>query len=145
MKKLSLLLSLGLLALPYSALQAGTVYKWVDAQGTVHYSDKKPNDQAQKLTVKSSGQTVTAPDPHAQLDELNRQQEIEQVAKAQAAEIAEEQKLRKTNCEAARKGLETLNNHARVKIEENGNQRYLTPEEIVDRRQQFEQIVADNC
>lgn len=145
MKKLKLLLSLGLLALPCTGLLADSVYKWVDEHGTVHYSDKKPHSQAQTLSVKSGKATSTAPDPYAQLDELNRQQEADQIAQAQAAEAAEEQQRRKAACEAAQRGLETLTNHARVRVEENGNLRYLTPEEIVETRERYQQIAADNC
>jgi len=145
MKSLKLLLSLSLLALPCTGLLADGIYKWVDEQGTVHYSDKKPHSQAQSLTIRSTGQIATPPDPHAQLSEVQRQKEIEQIAQTQAAEVAEEQKQRQTACESARQGLETLKNHARVRIEENGNQRYLTPEEIVDARAKFQQAVTDHC
>lgn len=145
MKNLKLLLSLSLLALPCTGLLADGIYKWVDEQGTVHYSDKKPHTQAQTLTIRSSGQVATPPDPHAQLSEVQRQQDIDQIAQAQAAEAAEEQKQRQAACESARQNLETLANHARVRVEENGSQRYLTPEEIVDSRAKFQQIIADNC
>jgi hypothetical protein len=55
--------SLAAAALPCAAALAGngttTVYKWVDAQGVVHYSDQ-PHPNAQKLEIQGA-QTFAAP------------------------------------------------------------------------------------
>jgi hypothetical protein len=34
---------------------------------------------------------------------------------------------------------------ARIRVDENGEMRYLTPEEIDAKRQEFEDLAAENC
>jgi Domain of unknown function (DUF4124) len=49
------LLLLGLLSLIFQGVQAGELYKWTDAQGKVHFSDKPPKPSvgtAQTVEVK---------------------------------------------------------------------------------------------
>ncbi|CAN0602463.1 unnamed protein product, partial [Ectocarpus sp. 12 AP-2014] len=38
-----------------------------------------------------------------------------------------------------------LERNSRIRVEENGEQRYLSPEEIQEQRQKFEDIASENC
>jgi hypothetical protein len=59
------LASLGLLCVPALAQNGTTtVYKWVDAQGVVHYSDQ-PHPNAQKLEVRGAQTFSAMPAPQA--------------------------------------------------------------------------------
>ena len=60
------LAALGLLASVALADNAGrtTVYRWVDAQGVVHYSDQ-PHPNAQKLEIRGAQTFATLPAPQA--------------------------------------------------------------------------------
>lgn len=51
--------SLLLLALLFSPLAGAAVYKWTDAEGTVHYSEEKPDEQA--VTEMTIQQTPALP------------------------------------------------------------------------------------
>ena len=45
----------------------------------------------------------------------------------------------------ARSNLEVINSNARIRVEENGETRYLSPEEIEQQRQKFQEIADENC
>ena len=38
-----------------------------------------------------------------------------------------------------------INSNARIRVEENGETRYLSPEEIEQQRQKFQEIADENC
>jgi len=38
-------------ALTLSAVASAAVYKWVDAEGRVHYSDRPPSEEAQIVSI----------------------------------------------------------------------------------------------
>ena len=66
----------------------------------------------------------------------------------QGAETAVEEarrKQREANCATARSNLDVIDRNARIRIEENGEQRYLSPEEIAEKRAEFERIAEENC
>lgn len=76
---------------------------------------------------------------------MNEQQaENDQSRKVSAAEEAR-QKQRAANCKTARNNLSLIRSGSRIKIEENGEERFLTPEEIAEKRTQFEEIAELNC
>lgn len=87
---------------------ARDVYKWIDANGKVHYGDR-PAAAAEKIEVR-----VTEPVPDedsAARDEKTRrllkQLEQERAEDAEArAQVAEERAVRRTNCLKARDLLE---------------------------------------
>lgn len=64
--------------------------------------------------------------------------------KVSAAEEAR-QKQRAANCKTARTNLSLISSSGRIRVEEDGEQRYLTPEEIAEKREQFEEIAELNC
>ena len=146
----SLFLSFVLTALPAGALLAGNVYKWVDENGIVPYTDQKPNErEAEKLNVRTTqgrpDSAASADDPSAAVEDLNRQQEIQELGKRQVAEEEQEKKRKQELCDNARSNLEVIQNNARIKVNEKDTQRFLTPEEIIQKREQFEKILKENC
>ena len=152
MKKSRLLLSLLFVALPCGSALAGNVYKWTDENGVVHYTDQKPREQAAeqmniRTTQGGSGASSNTGSEYLNgaMDDLKRQQEIQDLGKRQADEEAQEKQRKKELCESARKNLEVIQNNARIKIDDNGSQRYLTPEEILEKRDSFEKIAKENC
>jgi hypothetical protein len=67
------LISSALLSLAAAGAFAGTVYKWVDENGVVHYSDQ-PHPNAQTIDIKSA-QTYSAPSAPAQAPAQRQQSE----------------------------------------------------------------------
>ncbi|MEO1768022.1 DUF4124 domain-containing protein [Thiobacter aerophilum] len=115
MNKLWILL---LLALPCVA--SGELYRWVDAQGKVHYSDSPPPADAK------SGKTLPAPPSPASAPagttkswqekdmEFRQRRAAEAEAQAKKEKEAEEARQKQANCETARKNLRLLESGQRV-------------------------------
>ncbi len=74
------------------------------------------------------------------------EQQAENAQSRQVSAVEEaRQKQRAANCETARNNLSLIRSGSRIKMEENGEERYLTPEEIAEKRAQFEEIAENNC
>jgi len=136
------------ISLLVASLAASEVYKWIDEDGTVHYSDRKPPN-TETTIVKTTGTRITAPATDSvehQLDDLSKRQETEQLKAQQEAEVAETTQSTAEYCRSLRASLETLNNNSRVRVEdENGELRYLTAEEMVEKRRSNEQSLQEHC
>lgn len=130
-----------------TAAQAG-VTRWVDADGKVHYSDQPPPATAKSqktLNLKSSpGLPNTVPDSkdgekslaEKDLESRKRKVQAEETAAKQAKE-QEEAKVRKTNCEQARRQVQALQEGHRIsKFDEKGERVFL---EDNDRAQAIEE------
>lgn len=148
MNKKTLTLTLLLAATPGIAMSA-SVYKWTDENGVTHFGDRQPaGAQSEKVNVRSgtaSGSASGRPTPQQRVNQLEEQQQADAVSRRQAAEEEARQKQRQANCETARTNLQVISNNARIRIEENGEQRYLSQEEIAEQRQKFEEIADKNC
>ncbi len=128
---------------------AAGVYKWVDENGVIHYSDKKPDHQSsEQLNVRTSPAPKAQDRPSAQDQNkaLSDKNEVERLRKQQAEETAQADARQSERCDAARKNLETLRTTARIREEgADGELRYLTPEDILDRKKQSQSILENEC
>jgi len=83
----------------------------------------------------------------------SQQQDVDQQTKeGDDAANSEEQRdqeaierIRRRNCETAKEALKTLEQNARVQVEENGERRYLSPEEKEAQRKRYEKARDENC
>ncbi|MBK7168535.1 MAG: DUF4124 domain-containing protein [Gammaproteobacteria bacterium] len=112
------------------ALQAEQIYRWVDADGGVHYSSAPPPGQAAES---EDLKFLRNPDPEKASERIKGYDDAAQqrrVAEAQAAETATAQRqiaaLRRANCAAARDALRSLENEPMVRFqrEDGSYQRY---------------------
>ncbi|HTN32839.1 MAG TPA: DUF4124 domain-containing protein [Marinobacter sp.] len=148
MNRKILLLSLLIAVVPGTALSA-SVYKWTDDKGVTHFGDHQPTGMsAEKVNVRS-GTSSKASDgrqsPQERLGELQEQQEGQAEERRETAVQEANRKQREANCETARSNLKVIDSNARIRVEENGEQRYLSPEEIAEKRVKFEEIAEQNC
>ena len=146
---LALLLLLG--PLPLAAEQ---FYKWTDESGNTHYSQNPPPGvEAQTLDIRtrSPGPRRQAnqgdnPQSNAQDDRDDGQQSTESEegeARPDREAVAE---ARRRNCERAKEALETLANNARVQVrDDDGQRRYLSPEEKESQRKRYAKMRDENC
>lgn len=132
-----------------AATAAGGVYRWVDAQGQVHYGDRPPPG-----TPARAIQPAPAPAPgNAQaaqsmqdylrtIDERNaeRSRAAEQKRDEQQREIA-----RKAQCESSRARRLRLERPRQLEYLPDGSARRLTEEERQARIQDVEKRIADAC
>lgn len=111
---------------------ARDIYKWTDADGRVHYSDRPAATVSQSLEIRQLSAPAPAaaasPGPRISREKLLRAYEEERaIEKKEAAERMAQKQLRAKNCLAARTNLEAYRN-ARYLYEEdeNGERRVLS-------------------
>ncbi|MDX5328875.1 MAG: DUF4124 domain-containing protein [Marinobacter sp.] len=145
------ILMLTLLMAMTPGLAAGaSVYKWTDENGVTHFGDRQPTGaNSEQVNVRSgttsrsqSGQRQSAQE---QLGELQEQQRSQEQRRQETAVEEARRKQREANCATARSNLDVLNSNARIRVEENGEMRYLAPDEIEEQRRRFRESMEENC
>ncbi len=138
MKKAVLFMILGVLP----AVALGQVYRWVDEDGKVHYSDK-PVEQAERVDVR-----VTRP---AKSDSSSSAASATSSIEAQIA--AEEDPVKKgqlqlikQECDLARAVLDKYENAPfLVEKQADGTERFLSADEAAAEKVKVQQQIANNC
>ncbi|MEX0958412.1 MAG: DUF4124 domain-containing protein [Burkholderiales bacterium] len=162
MKRVARSALLGALAGTLLALSVGAsadVYRWVDKDGRVHYSDQPPPPGArQEKELQGAPRAPGAPPAEAKAEsdapptlqereaEFRRRQ-VEQTEKAaQEQRAQEEAATRQRNCEQARNQLAALRSGQRVaRFNEQGEREYLGDEQIAQEVIRAEKAVSDWC
>ena len=126
----------------FNTVQAANIYKWVDDQNQIHYSER-PDANAKSLQKVSNIQVKTNPEQAVspiekngintpELDALNAKLKENEAAQTKQAEEAEHQKnldkINSYNCKIAKAKIETLEHH-RVRDEGAAGQIRVMPEE----------------
>jgi len=166
MKRISLAIGLSLcLALPAMA----QMYKWVDANGEVHYSDRPPPSNVKTETLRMPAEAAAAPAAApaasagktgaqkneakagpkslAEEDQAFRKRQAD-AAKAQAEHARKEAEARKKAeyCKSAKAALANLELGGRqVRINDKGERVFLTDEEIAQATAQARKDAAAAC
>ena len=133
------------------------VYKWTDADGRVHYSDKPINkSNAKKLNTR---QTVNKADSDAaktrlkamQLKQKRNEQQRKADQRAAAAQSARQSHRSKgliTNCNASSKKLKKLKDKSSRKYtidKKTGERHWMTSDEIDSMTNKHQNYVNSNC
>lgn len=141
-----------LMGLMISAGAAAGVYRWVDAQGNVHYSDKPQSQQAEELQIQSRPTDPSRVNAQRQAMQEQAQQHAEQreeqrqAKKEQETEAADEAQKRATNCTKAKERQERYQTaHRLYKPLPDGERQYLSAEEIDKARADANAEVAKWC
>jgi hypothetical protein len=148
---------LALLTVGVSA-NAEKIFRWQDDDGSWHYSATPPAEQAaETVNIKApptSGPTATASDKKLEdkkdgkgKSDTKEQTTADPVLKKSAEVAAEDEALAQKNCETARKNLANLENHRRLRKndEETGEIRYLADEEHDEWMKNSKHEVRKNC
>ena len=128
-----------------ASVTAGSIHKWVDEDGNVHYGDAPP------VTAKTESVRVqSAPsNPGRSLPRLSQPDgEGESAGTTAAADNAGPvpKDQAKIACDQAREDLKVIKNSSRIKLRSaDGSTRYMTTEEIEQRKQQAEADVSQFC
>lgn len=161
MKRLSLAIGLALyVALPASA----QMYKWVDSNGGVHYSDKPPpsNVKTEELRppAQAAGASAASAEGGAKKDaaksgpkSLAEQEQAFEKRQADEAKAQKEQATKDAeahdkaeNCKRAKAALANLELGGRqTRIDAKGERVFLTDEEITQATSQAQQEAAEAC
>ncbi len=117
------------------AAEAGQVYKWVDEDGNVHYSDQAPPEghEAEELILDSTPSADDVRDAQERLDTLK------------AKSVAWEQKKRLQRCIYARQSLDALESKL-IPISTRGDTKsYLVAEEMAKEILRFQAEIDTFC
>lgn len=128
------------------SVQAGSIKKWVDDEGNVYYGDSPP------LTVKTENvRVLSAPsNPGKALPRLGNTGGDQAASGGSAAGSEDEPKVpadqARIACEKAQEDLKVINRSSRIKLRSaDGSTRYMTTEEIEERKTQAEADVKRFC
>jgi hypothetical protein len=137
------LLALAFLAAPAQA----QLYKWVDANGRVQYSDRKPTDARNTVSSVGSQPSVAGGKSAAELDrdfQKRRQEQAEAQQKQQQA--AAEQKHNSEACDAARRNLAALNSGQRIaRFNQQGEKSYMDDAQRAQELERTQRQVEASC
>lgn len=152
-----------------SASAAQAVYRWVDANGVVHFTQTAPRDVPYEQVSPSgqgsrpapsfysprrdapaapanpdAGETeANAEDPALTAAQQQRQAELDAQAQTRLSEMAA---ARRRNCELARQQFEEFTTFARIRVADGeGGVRILTEAERAERIAEAEEAILVNC
>jgi len=139
-------------ALTLSAVASAAVYKWVDTEGRVHYSDLPPTDQAQLVDIVSrptSRERVTArtagdqKQREAAGQQASKQKQDQATAQAVNADVT---KSRAKQCEEAKERYRVaVDSHKLYKLGSNGERQYLNDAELSQARLSARRDLDESC
>jgi hypothetical protein len=129
------------------------LYKWVDEQGKVHYSDQPPSGKAKNestLNIPSQPGTTSSPesDKNWQEKELEFQKRQTSAAEAEAKKQKAEQeaKTKRENCEKAKNQLSQLESIAPVyTYDEKVGRTYLNEAQRAEAIEKARKSVSEWC
>ena len=136
----------------FSLNSTAGVYRWVDDQGNVVYSQTPPPDGRE--TKLMAPPPPPAEDPDAAMERIRAQSEALEKASQERQKQQQEKKQkaqleaqRKANCEAARKNLETLRSRPPNTLYRTGKDEYrrFTIDELNQQIKEQEKIIQENC
>lgn len=131
----SLLCCILLMALPVSANE---IYRWIDDNGVVHYTDR-PREGAERLTIRTASPTTPAPSsspaPRGEQGELMAEPDAEKT-----------EEVRSANCTSSRERLARLQRAPRLYREgEDGERLYLDDDERTLVLAEAQELVESWC
>lgn len=143
------------------------IYKWVDKDGTVKYTDTPPPSGAKTLgtlrkkvipsatvpnsssntTVTPAQSSVASEQPDATNKEMEKKKrEIDEVEKRNKAEKEAQAKQKQLNCSAARSNYQSYSQGGRIyKTNEQGERIYLGDKELADGAAQAKREIDQYC
>lgn len=139
------LFAAGILSAP--AAMSKNFYKWVDESGATHYSERKPTGQEAETVAIRGGRTTAADEESSATPEATTEATREaapQVPPQAAAPLPDLKDPER--CQAARENMQTLSTYARIRVQgDDGEMRYLTPEEKQEKMTESQNAVNEAC
>ncbi|MEN7343287.1 MAG: DUF4124 domain-containing protein [Pseudomonadota bacterium] len=129
------------------------IYKWVDENGVVHYSDQPLQEDAKQSDIQTSRTDKAAAEAALAAANQLRQEQSQAFYRRRAGEddpqnqLTDEQKaVKEKSCIAARKKLNEFAQARRLyKVLPDGQKAYLTEAEILEARAEVQAAIQDNC
>lgn len=132
----------------FPVIATAEIYKWVDEQGQVHYSQNRPVDQ-QVETIKGPSKVDTEAAQKAlqeRRDKLNAIDEERAEENKKAAEAEKQAQANKERCNAALEAMARLRSQNRMQyINEEGERAFMTEEQRQQRLEEAQKAVEESC
>jgi hypothetical protein len=129
-----------------SPLASAQLYKWVDKDGKVHYSDQPPPAQASKQINVPTGSGSGAPSALAKDKALEKTRAESRDAAKKADDAERIAKQRQDECDRARSYLKGLENGGRfVTFDEKGERVFMEEAQIEAAKSKARQNVEEAC
>lgn len=152
MKKQILATAIALTLVSSGAVLANDIYKWVDADGNVHYGDRPVGQQSQRMAIDSrpTDNAAVRDQYQAGMQARAEHNTADADAAAEAAKAAEEKQAeadeRRKKCESSRATMENFVRSRRLyREDESGERVYLDEAETLAARQRVEDAVSEYC
>ncbi len=127
--------------------QAAKLYKWVDDQGNVTYSERRPQNHEAE-TIRLRGATLDSSGAQEKLDQLNDrandQQKDREFAKNSASATAERNERLANNCKIARENMRILRTTSRIQDKDADGEPYFLDEAGIQAKMAATQRQIDN-
>jgi len=138
MRLLMMVTALTIILLSSANLAAEEVYKWVDDKGVTHYQALPPKNQEAKSIKTKTGHS-------APVKYNTKTGKVVAEKDTNSAPIVTNKKDPEL-CTKAQDNLKALQQYSRVRVaDENGELRYLEPEEIEQRKQNATRVAGEAC
>ena len=130
--------------------QAAKLYKWVDAEGNVTYSERRPPPESNAETIRLRSATLDSSGAQERLDQLSdrvdEQNKDRDFAENSASATAERDERMASNCKIARDNMRILKTTSRIQDkDENGEAYFLDESAIQAKIAQTQQQIENNC
>ena len=120
------------------------VYRWVDANGKVHYTDKKPATEAEDVTQQVSKQNIDTSSAELRKVEQILRKENDADREYQQARAAEDAQRRAAICRAAQARLKTISGLV-IFHDEEGKVVKVTEQERQQKVAEVKAVINENC
>jgi len=133
-----------------SALNArGDIYRWVDEQGNLHFSDKKPEDQTVAKEISGELRPLNSDTSTAETDKLKQvfqgeTPEERAYQQRQRAQQQQQEQVRRQICQQARNKLSILRGRV-VFLDSNGREMEVTEDERQQRANELAEEIRHYC
>ena len=143
-----------ILLLTASVASGNEIYRWVDENGVVNYTQQKPRDvEVEKISAYAGTPTTVRteailPSPDAQPSKLDDAQQamLDELKAAEQIRKGEVAKIREENCQRSRDVLNKLTLKERVRVRgDDGTQRVMGESERQRRINEAQMGIATNC
>ncbi len=127
-------------------LNAGAIHKWVDEDGNVHYGDAPPvSTKTENVRVQPAPKNPGKALPRLSTPKQETAAGDDSTTTANNQDDVTDEQA-KIACEYAQEDLRVIKNSSRIKLKNSdGSTRYMTPEEIEERKAQAEADIAKHC
>ena len=129
---------------------AAKLYKWVDPQGNVTYSERKPPPDSKSETIRLRSATLNAERARERLDDLNERAEEQrkdrEFAENSATANAERDERLANNCRIARENMRILRTTSRIQDKDEKGEPYFLDEAGIEAKiAETQKHIDDNC